>query len=189
VNQIIKRMGSIAVALVAASAAQASSKSEIVVVPPSDLPVMTREYADAMMLHETASGRTYLYIEQAQGSRLAVLDVTDPARIRAEKLVELAAAGPFDFVSEVGTRAELIRYRATGAEAVLDLHKAKAPALSVQSDAAQSSRLVTDVKGLKQQVTNRETGTTFLLGEDGLYVVRRPAVEASLDVVPMNSGG
>jgi hypothetical protein len=235
VNQVIERIGFAhlrrassmlaAGALMCASAAQAAGTSNIVVVPPSALPDASREYSEAMMLHETASGRTYLYIEQAQGSKLTVLDVTNPARIKAEKAVALSVPGPFDFVSDVGARAELIRFRGTGEEAVLDLHKAKAPALDVLPEltvtgrpirlgkdavmigdpqnevlpptqyqivdaaSAQSHRLIADVKGVKQELTNAETGTTFLLAEAGLYVVRRPAVEASQDMVPMNTGG
>jgi hypothetical protein len=36
---------------------------------------------------------------------------------------------------------------------------------------------VYDVKQVRQQITNDETGTTFLLAADGLYLIRRPAVE------------
>ena len=36
---------------------------------------------------------------------------------------------------------------------------------------------VYDVKEVRQEITNDETGTTFLLGIDGLYVIRRLAAE------------
>jgi hypothetical protein len=36
---------------------------------------------------------------------------------------------------------------------------------------------VADVKQVREKITNDETGTTFLLTADGLYLVRRPAVE------------
>jgi hypothetical protein len=36
---------------------------------------------------------------------------------------------------------------------------------------------VYEVKHVRQEVTNDETGTTFLLTADGLYLIRRPAVE------------
>jgi hypothetical protein len=233
VKQLIVRIGLgrvrhasmtiVAAAIFSAIAAQAANAANLVVVPPSALPESSREYSEAMMLRETASGRMYLYIEQQQGSKLAVLDVTNPARIKAEKPVVLAASGPFDFVSEAGTRAELIRFRGTGQEAVLDFHKAKVPALenlpelTVMGraiplgedgvmitdrrsevllpaqyqiiDAADSQpQHIADVKEVKQEITNSETGTTFLLAEEGLYVVRRPAIEASLEQVPANSG-
>jgi hypothetical protein len=37
--------------------------------------------------------------------------------------------------------------------------------------------LLTTVKEVKHQVINEDTGTTFLLGSDGLTVIRRPSVE------------
>jgi hypothetical protein len=37
--------------------------------------------------------------------------------------------------------------------------------------------LLTTVKEVKHQVVNEDTGTTFLLGSDGLTVIRRPNVE------------
>jgi hypothetical protein len=36
---------------------------------------------------------------------------------------------------------------------------------------------VYDVMDVRQEITNDETGTTFLLTADGLYLIRRPAVE------------
>jgi hypothetical protein len=36
---------------------------------------------------------------------------------------------------------------------------------------------VADVNQVLEKITNEETGTTFLLAADGLYLVRRPAVE------------
>jgi hypothetical protein len=37
---------------------------------------------------------------------------------------------------------------------------------------------VFDVTGVREEITKNDTGTTFLLAEGGLYVIRRPAVEA-----------
>ena len=37
--------------------------------------------------------------------------------------------------------------------------------------------LITTVKEVKHQVVNGDTGTTFLLGSEGLTVIRRPTVE------------
>jgi hypothetical protein len=36
---------------------------------------------------------------------------------------------------------------------------------------------VYEVKQVRQEITNHDTGTTFLLAEDGLYLIRRPTVE------------
>ncbi len=41
---------------------------------------------------------------------------------------------------------------------------------------------VGDVKNVLEKITNNETGTTFLLTPDGLYLVRRPAVEEEYEI-------
>ena len=41
---------------------------------------------------------------------------------------------------------------------------------------------VVDVKHVFDKITNDETGTTFLLATDGLYLIRRPAVEEEHDI-------
>jgi hypothetical protein len=220
VIEVNKTLGKITVAgtMFSAFIAHASSLGNIVVVQPSELPAASREYSEAMMLHHTVSGRMFLYIEQEQGTKLAVLDVTNPARIKAGKPVALSVPGPFDFVGSAGSRSELIRFRGTGQEAVLDLHKAKIPSVDVLPELTVTGHLmalrednavmspaqyqivdaaaatpyqhVADVKGVKQEITDNETGTTYLLAEEGLFVVRRPAVAASvLESVANNSGG
>ena len=46
-------------------------------------------------------------------------------------------------------------------------------------DTAKSRDLtrVFDVKQVREELTKNDTGTTFLLTEGGLYLIRRPAVE------------
>ena len=104
-----------------------------------------------MLLHETIDGRTLLYIEQNQGARIAILDVTDPRHVKGEGSVQLDAPGPFDFVSALGDRAEVVRFRQGQASAVLDLRKIRVPTL-------------TKVRGLTLQ------GTTTAPGDDGFTV-------------------
>jgi hypothetical protein len=198
---------------VAAPAVYAKASS-IVLVPPTALPDSARQTGEAMFLHDTADGKTLLYIEHSQGSELAILDVTDPSHVRAGGSVNLEATGPFDFVSTLGESAELVRFRQSQTDAVLDLHAAQAPTLrtvqglSLQGpamplgedgfmltnqvgaeaqptrdyqivDTANSQELyrVFDVKQVREEVTRKETGTTFLLTDRGLYLIRRPAVE------------
>jgi hypothetical protein len=173
-----------------------------------------------MFLHETIDGKTLLYIEQNLGGRLVVLDVTDPTHVTGEGSVQLDARGPFDFVSELGERKELVHFRQSQTDAVLDLRKADAPTLErVQGltlqgptmllgsegftvttqagadadasapaprdyqvvDTADSKEpaLVCTVKQVREEITNAETGTTFLLANDGLYLIRRPVEETS----------
>jgi hypothetical protein len=47
-----------------------------------------------------------------------------------------------------------------------------------QSGESPSDDRVVEVKQVRQELTNPDTGTTFLLAENGLYLVRRPALEA-----------
>ena len=194
--------------------------NKIIIMRPTDLPELARGTSEAMLLNATGDGRTFLYIEQNDGARLAVFDVTDPAEINEVTAARLNGPGSFDFVSSLGDNAELLRFRNGQGEAVLDLHKAKAPRLNtiqgldlqgsaerlgddglivvhgpnLQSDATDPNYQVVDlsnplnprpvakVKQVRAELTNDETGTTFLLTADGLYVIRRPAVEEEYDI-------
>jgi hypothetical protein len=189
--------------------------NKIILVRPTNLPEAARQTGEAMLLDQSRNGRTLLYIEQDQGARLAIFDVTDPGNIKAVASVQLEAPGSFDFVLPLRDRAELVRFRHGQGEAVLDLHKVRYPTIktiqglkfqgstqrlgddgimiadqaSMQSDAnlvdyqvvetpnAREPHRVYDVQQVRQEITNDETGTTFLLTADGLYVIRRPAVE------------
>jgi hypothetical protein len=57
-----------------------------------------------------------------------------------------------------------------------------------QSGESANDDRVVEVKQVHQEVTNADTGTTFLLAENGLYLIRRPALEAAPEVL-QNSGG
>jgi hypothetical protein len=176
---------------------------------PAELPELARVTGQAMVLHATGDSRTFLYVEQNDGARLAIFDVTDPAKIKQEPAAQLDAPGSFDIVSSLGDYAELIRFRDGQGEAVLDLHKAKAPTIKIvpglkfhglgdrligdgftianQASAQTAANArnyqivatlnsheperVYDVKQVRYEITNDETGTTFLLGADGLYVI------------------
>ena len=169
---------------------------------------------NSLFLHADNAGSTYLYVEQREGARLSVFDVTDPARIKLVESKPLAAQGVFDFVRALGDYAELVYFRDSQKQAVLDVRKAKRPVLrmtSAMTDLGQaeilgeSGFLVTSqvheytpdvvrayqvvdvtgsvptqlatVKDVKDRANNDEKGTIFLLGSDGLTVVRRPRVE------------
>jgi hypothetical protein len=210
-------MAIVASGAVAASVAYARPGDSLVLVQPKDLPQLARQGGVAMFLHQTVDARTLLYVEHEQGAGLDVLDVTDPSHIKGEGSAQLDAAGAFDFVSALGEQAELIRFRQSEENAVLDLHKERAPTLNtvhgltlqgqimplggdgfavsapVAADAhptrdyqvvatgnAQQLQRVFDVKQVRAQVANQDTGTTFLLTDNGLYLIRRPAVEMAL---------
>jgi hypothetical protein len=204
-------------AILATSPAEAeihSKSNDIVVMEARDLPEQAQTPGNSFFLHSDNAGGTYLYVEQQQGARLSVFDVTDPAGIKLVVSTPLAAQGAFDFVRPLGYSAELVYFRDSQKEAVLDLRKAKRPVLrtiSAMTDLGpaeplgESGFLVTaqahqytpavardyqvidvagsipaqlaTVKDVKHRVTNDYTGTTFLLGSDGLTVVRQLSVE------------
>jgi hypothetical protein len=201
---------------VAAPVLYAKPVNNLVLVPPAQLPELARQSGEALFLHRTLDGRTLLYVEHDQGARLAILDVTDPSRIKDRGSVPLEPNGPFDFVSSLGDRAALVRFRHGNAHAVLDLHNDRVPTLrsiqgltfqghimplgadgftvSAQTDAEASAtrdyqvvdtanlqalKRVFDVSQVRAEISNSDSGTTFLLTESGLYLIRRPAAESS----------
>jgi hypothetical protein len=220
-NNSIKSTLALGLAVTASFLSTSSAEAEIhsrskqlVVMEAPDLPEQAQTPGNSLFLHSDGAGSTYLYIEQQRGARLSVFDVTDPARIKLVVSTPLAAEGAFDFVRPIGDHAELVYFRDSQKEAVLDLHKAKRPVLRTISTVTdlgpaeilgENGLLVTSqphqyvpavahdyqviditasvptqlatVKDVKHRTTNDETGTTFLLGSDGLTVVRRPHVE------------
>jgi hypothetical protein len=192
----------------AGTAVHANPSNNIIVVPPTALPALAQQTGEAMLLRDTIDGRSLLYVEQEQGARLAIFDVTDPVHIKGEGSVQLSAAGAFDFLFPIGSKQELIEYRQGHEDAVLDFRIAKHPnlkavagpitrlgndVLSLASgdtklplawhyqvvDTTSSHALSTEfeVAQVRERISKTDTGTTFLLANDGLYVVRRPAVE------------
>jgi hypothetical protein len=210
-----------AITLTGTAEARNHPSDKIILVRPSNLPDLARQTGEAMLLDQTRNGKTLLYIEQDQGARLAIFDVTDPANIKAVASVQLGAPGSYDFVLSLRDRAELVRFRHGQGEAVLDLNKVKRPTLkmiqglkvhglmqrlgddgfmiadqaSVQPDAhsldyqvvetadALEPNHIYDVKQVRQEITNNETGTTYLLTVNGLYLIRRPAMEEEYKMI------
>lgn len=203
-----------AVTLIVQAQAKTLPKS-VIVESSSDLPEMAQRASEAMYLHNTGDGRTLLYLEQNSGHTLAILDVTDPAAIRAIGQVSVAAKAPYDFVQAASDSAALIEYRDHSGFAVINFKKYRKPALietpnweypartealgrdslllvsatapSVQpedpeyavvdlSNPSKPATLAT-IGGVQERLERRETGTLFLLGSNGLTVVRRLRVE------------
>jgi hypothetical protein len=200
-------------AILASTVTYANPSNQIVLVPPTDLPTLAQQTGEAMFLHDTWDGRKLLYVEQRQGAELAIFDVTDPAHVKGEGSAQINAVGPFDFVAALGERAELVRFRQGQGDAVLDLHKV--PKLKnvqglqtqtstsavdlgmnpsvrdyrvLESGKSQADDHVVEVKQVRQEMTNADTGTTFLLAEKGLFLIRRPALETAPEVY-LNTGG
>jgi hypothetical protein len=170
-------------------------------------PLAATNGAQDILLHADDNGSTYLYVEQQQGALLSVYDVTDPAHMKLDAKVETGAHTSY-FVSGIGD-SELVVFRDGSGGAVLDMHKAKAPKLTMlagqvgnakellgdsgylssssatpTSDAAAqpgmvvetavaAPRVVGTVPNVTKQVRRQETGTTFLLGKNGVTVVRQ----------------
>jgi hypothetical protein len=218
----------VAASFLSTSSAQAeihSRSKQLVVMEASDLPEQAQTPGNSLFLHADSAGSTYLYIEQQRGARLSVFDVTDPARIKLVVSTPLAAEGAFDFIRPIGDHAELVSFRDSQKEAVLDLRKARRPVLrmipngtdlgaaetlgensllvasqlhhytpAVARDyqvidiAASVPTQLATVKDVKHRATNDETGTTFLLGSNGLTVVRRLPVEEEYKVNQMQMG-
>jgi len=217
-------LATILAALTVVSAGYANPSNDIVLVPPTNLPTLARQGGEAMFLHDTKDGRIFLYVEQLQGTQLAIFDVTDPARVKGEGSVQLDTSGPFDFVADLGKRGELVRFREGQGEAVLDLRnnpvltrvqgldtrdstilladyasRLTGPGFApvgqgprdykiFQSGESPSDDRVIEVRQVRQDVTNPDTGTTFLLAENGLYLIRRPALEAAPEVFTSSGG-
>ena len=57
-----------------------------------------------------------------------------------------------------------------------------------RSGESPSDDRVVEIKKVRQEVTNPDTGTTFLLTENGLYVIRRPSLEAAPEIFPGTGG-
>jgi hypothetical protein len=153
-------------AIVAATAVHANPSNNIVLVPPTDLPELARQSGDAMLLHETFDGRTFLYIEQNRGARLAIFDVTDPVHIKGEGSVQLDA-GP---ITHLGNDGFTVTSQVPQMPSVRDYQM-------VETTNTQELSRVFDMKQVREEVTNAGTGTTFLLTENGLFLIRRLAVE------------
>ena len=186
-----------------------------IVEEPSDLPEMAKTPGQALFLYEAGDSATYLYVEQHDGERLAIYDVTDPAKIKGVASVPIKASGTFEFVRYLNDRTELVRFRESRHAAVLDLSNPKNPTLKNVEDISQAGQTETlgqtalvminghyryvgsmphdyrlmdvsnpehpvplaTIKQVRHKLVDEETGTTYLLGSDGLTVVRRPRVE------------
>jgi hypothetical protein len=133
IKQNVRKMFVFAVIATAATMqakARVSSKA-IVVDSPSDLPEVAQRPTEAMYLYDTGHSEVVLYLEQDQGRTLSILDVTDPAKIRAIGQVSIAASAPFDFVQSLHDDSEvLIHYRNDSGFGVISLGKYRHPKLT-----------------------------------------------------------
>ena len=214
--QMISAISALMLATTAAMAASRAHSNNIVVVPPAAAPGLAQSGGEAMYLHSTGDGKTLLYVETQAGHSISVLDVSNPAHVRAVANLPLGTKGVYDFVQDVGDSGALIRYRDGSGIALLDLTHPGAPSLVEEpalehagggetfgrsgllltseklpvmeeqrprtyfvmdtEDIARPS-LLAPVPAVTQRVTRADTGTIFLLNQDGVTMVRRPALE------------
>ncbi len=194
-----------------------SHSRDVVIEQPINLPEQAQVAGDAFYLNtESGNGSAYLYVEQQNGQRLVVFDVTDLARVKMVRTEELAMPGPFEFGEDVDGSFIVLRSLDNQEMAVLNIHKAKAPVLQTVdtfqhagrvTSIGRSTFLLTDArytlrhepvaqdytvvdvnkktnpsvlytaKLVKASIAREETGTLFLLGSEGLTIIRHPEVE------------
>jgi len=142
---------------ISAQAAVTSHSKAIIVETPADLPEAAQVSSEAIYLHDTTDGKSLLYLEQNDGKKLAILDVTDPAHIKSVARVSITAAAPFDFVQTVGDSTVLVRFRDNSGIATLNLRHAEKPVLSIAPQAM-------------------NTGFARTIGQDGLLLTSEPAL-------------
>src|ERR1700756_4949689 len=130
-NQNIRKMVVAATFVIAVSAPAGAivRTKAIVVESPSDLPELAQGRGEAMYLYRTGEAKAILYIERDQGRRLAFLDVSDPANIKAVGQVSLEAPSAYDFVQDLAESAVLIHYRNHSGFAVIGFKDYRQPVL------------------------------------------------------------
>jgi hypothetical protein len=135
----------IAVTFVVAVSVQAEARSKAIAVEtPADLPELARRRGEAMYLHRTSAAQAILYIQRDQGRKLAILDVTDPATIRAVGQVSIEAPSAYDFVQDLEDSGVLIHYRNHSGFAVISFKNYKQPVLKSEPEYLHPARVEAD---------------------------------------------
>jgi hypothetical protein len=111
--------------------ASTSPKTDFIVQALSTNPKFVGNTSEDLLLHDGDDGSTYLYVEQQQGSKLTIFDVTSPDHMKLVKSVPTETRGSYDFVTPLGGSAELISFRDGSGTAVLDLRNAKTPRVTL----------------------------------------------------------
>jgi hypothetical protein len=111
--------------------ASTSPKTDFIVQALSTNPKFVGNTSEDLLLHDGDDGSTYLYVEQQQGSKLTIFDVTSPDHMKLVKSVPTETRGSYDFVTPLGGSAELISFRDGSGTAVLDLRNAKTPGVTL----------------------------------------------------------
>ncbi len=115
------------------------------------------------------SGRSEL-VRFRDSGQLAELDLREPKRPALKSTSSLREPGHSESLGQTGLVMINARYHYVGGATAHDYRVADI------SNPAHPIPLAT-IKQVKHKIVNEETGTTYLLGSDGLTVLRRPRVE------------
>jgi hypothetical protein len=113
-------------------------------------------------------GKQTELIRLRQGHEDAVLDLHREKVPNLKLVPGLSLQGP---IERLGDEGFMVTSEVSESEPTRDYQ------VVATADAADESRVL-DVKQVRDEVTNAGTGTTFLLTDNGLYLIRRPAVES-----------
>ena len=146
-NQNIGKIAVAAIFVVAVNVQSEVRSKAIVVETPADLPELAQGRSEAMYLHRTDAAQAILYLERDQGKKLAFLDVTNPANIKAVGQVSFNTPSAYDFVQDLAESAVLIRYRNHSGFAVISFKNYKQPVLKNEPDYLHPARVQPDGSG------------------------------------------
>jgi hypothetical protein len=176
-------MAMIASGIVVLPTVHANPSSNIVAVLSTDLPELSRQPGDEMFLRDAIDGRTFLYVEQNHGAKLAVFDVTDPRHVKSGGSVQLGTHGPFDFVSPLGGEKELVRFRLDQGEAVLDFHRVSSP--SLKQLPVLSPRQLTLLGNVSSAVIDSARGVAYVAIDVGSVDIYSLAQQGFVGSIPV----
>lgn len=178
-----------------ALAAKREKGPEVVVMRPADLPPTAQIAGQSMYLRAVGFSR-YLYIEQDYGKRLAVFDVARPAHIKTATVISLNAP-KFVFLQAITSKLVLLRLDSpekTSELGILDIKHPKSPRLRRLGEAEfepitpatpQYMQAMPQVKGIndvRQEINDKDLGSSFVLTGEGLWIIRHPAVEEDFEL-------
>jgi hypothetical protein len=191
-----------AIGAVAVGTVHASPSNTVVVVPPADRPALARQSGARLAtfdvtdpvhikgegsVHRDASGSFNFdsplgnqaeLVRLLQGEEYAVLDLPRVRDLKLMTVQGLTLPGP---TADAENNAFTVTSPTMNAPPALDFG-------AIDTVLSYELNRMFDVKQVRAQMMRSDTGTTFMLGENGLYVIRRPAVEwiHQLMVIPAN---
>ena len=133
-NRKLRVLAALFIAIIGIQANASVGSKTMLIESPSDLPEVAQGPAEAMYLYHTGHAQELLYLEKDEGRTLAILDVADPAHIKAVRQVSIAASSTYDFVQNLGPTAVLIRYRDHSGFATISFNDYKRPVLTAHPD-------------------------------------------------------